>query len=94
MPRHSAGSVPAAFGIKPFRVWVSTGWAVGTVRLFNVGVVPPEKNTDTMAVFYAWTGILGGISQLFVGRLLDATRNFTGQFLIFTFDPARCYSLR
>ena len=87
MPRHSAGSVPAAFGINLFRGMVSTGWAVGTVRLFNVGVVPPEKNTDTMAVFYAWTGILGGISQLFAGRLLDATRNFTGQFLIFTFDP-------
>lgn len=87
MPRHSASSVSIAFAINLFRGMVSTGWAVGTVRLFNVGVVPPEKNTDYMAVFYAWIGILGGISQFFAGSLLDSTRNLSGGFLFIKLDP-------
>jgi MFS family permease len=87
MPRNSPSSFATAFAINFFRGVVATGWAVGTVRLFNVGVVPPHKSMDYMAVFYAWIGILGGMSQFFAGRILDATQNFSGQFLFFNLDP-------
>ncbi len=40
-----------------------------------------------MAVYFAWTSVVGGVSQLASGRLLDATQGLSGRFWIFTIDP-------
>jgi HEAT repeat protein len=62
------------------------GWGIGSARLLYVKVVPPEKRTDYMAFYYAWIGIVGGVSQLSVGLILESTQGLTGQIGIFTID--------
>lgn len=47
------------------------GWAIGSVRLLFVGIVPPEKKSDYMALYFAVIGVIGGLSQMFSGRILD-----------------------
>ena len=43
------------------------GWGIGSTRLLYVSVVPPEKNADYMALYSAWVGMVGGVSQLLGG---------------------------
>ena len=40
-----------------------------------------------MAVYYAWSGLAGGLSELLGGRLLDLTAGLEGQIGMFTIDP-------
>ena len=63
------------------------GLGIGSGRLLYVNIVPPDKRTDYMALYYAWTGIVGGISQLGGGRILDYTHGLSGHFWIFSIDP-------
>ncbi len=46
---------------------ISNGSAIGAGRLLFNGVVPPEKNTAYMAIYYAWMGLTGGIAPLLAG---------------------------
>ena len=87
MPRQTVWSLYAALGIAFLQGSVNLGWNIGSARLLFVSVVPPEKKTEYMALYYAWMGIIGGLGQLFGGRLLDYSAGITGQFLIFTLDP-------
>jgi hypothetical protein len=87
MPRESASSLYVALGIAFLQGVADMGWGIGSGRLLYVSIVPPEKRTDYMALYYAFTGIVGGISQLFGGRLLDASQGLSGQIGIFTIDP-------
>jgi MFS family permease len=86
MPRHSAASLPFAM-ILQFLVTVSnTAWATGSNRYFYNTAVPPDKRTGYMAVWYAWTAIVGGSGPLIAGWLLQALSNLHGQFMGFTID--------
>jgi MFS family permease len=87
MPRHSELSLPIALAIS--FVWgiSEIAWAIGSGRLLFVTVVPPEKNSTYMAVFYTAIGLIGGISQILSGGLLDATANLSGQWLFLSIDP-------
>lgn len=87
MPRHSEASLVVAVAISVVNGIADIAWAIGVTRLLFVGVVPVEKRTEYMAVYYAVAGLIGGISQVAGGRLLDATAGLSGQFLIFTLDP-------
>lgn len=87
MPRHSNLSLYIALGIAFLEGLVSMGWAIGSARLLFVSVVPPEKKADYMALYYAWIGVIGGLSQLIGGWLLELARNFSGQFLSIELDP-------
>ena len=87
MPRQDDSSIYVAFGIALLQGVADMGWGIGSGRLLYVSVVPPEKRTDYMALYYAFTGIVGGISQLFGGRLLDASQALSGQVGFFTIDP-------
>ncbi len=73
MPRHSALSLTAAITISLVQGIADMGWGVGSTRLLYVSVVPPEKKADYMALYFAWIGVLGGISQLAGGWILDWT---------------------
>jgi hypothetical protein len=87
MPRGGDSSLYMALGIAFLQGVADMGWGIGSGRLLYVSVVPPEKRTDYMALYYAFTGIVGGISQLSGGRLLDASQGLSGQVGIFTLDP-------
>ncbi|MEM7127414.1 MAG: MFS transporter [Chloroflexota bacterium] len=63
--------LPAALVIVAIGGVAEMGWAIGSVRLLFVGVVPPDKKSDYMALYFSVIGIIGGLSQLFSGRILD-----------------------
>lgn len=79
MPRHSELSLPIALIIAAVQGIIDIGWAIGSGRLLFTSVVPREKKGDYMAVFYAGIGLIGGVSQILSGVILDATANVTGQ---------------
>ncbi len=87
MPRHSPFSLPVALAIAVLQGSADMGWLIGSGRLLFVRVVPSEKKSDYMAVYYAWAGITGGISQLMGGRALDLFQGLSGQVAGLTLDP-------
>ena len=74
MPRNSPLSLGVAMAISLAQGVADVGWNVGSARLLYNDVVPPEKKNDYLALYFAWIGIVGGMSQLFGGRLVDGTR--------------------
>jgi MFS family permease len=86
IPRNSGISLYAAVAISLFQGIADMGWGIGSARLLYVSVVPPEKKADYMALYFAWIGVLGGISQLAGGRILDFTANLSGTWGPFTLD--------
>lgn len=87
IPRNSDFSLYAAIAISLFQGVADMGWGIGSARLLYVSVVPPEKKSDYMALYFAWIGVLGGISQLAGGRILDLTGNIAGNIGPLTLDP-------
>ena len=87
MPRQADISLPVALTIAVVQGVANTGWLIGSGRLLFVGIVPPAMKTDYMAVYYASIGLIGGISQLAGGRVLDFSQNLSGQFLGLPIDP-------
>ncbi len=90
MPRQSVVSLYIALAIAAFQGVASLGWQIGSGRMLYVGVVPPEKKAGYMALYYAFIGVVGGLGQLYGGRLLDRFADLSGQFL---FLPVDAYSV-
>lgn len=86
IPRHSTVSLYVAIGISLLQGIADMGWGVGSTRILYVSVVPPEKKADYMALYFAWIGVLGGISQLTGGWILDWTAGLSGSLAFFTLD--------
>lgn len=86
IPRHSVMSLYVAIGISLLQGIADMGWGIGSTRILYVSVVPPEKKADYMALYFAWIGVLGGISQLAGGWILDWTAGLSGQLGFFTLD--------
>ena len=63
MPRNSPSSLYIALGIAFFQGVANMGWGIGSARLLYVSIVPAAKKSDYMSVYFAWIGIVGGISQ-------------------------------
>jgi HEAT repeat protein len=87
MPQNSPFSIYAAMGIALVQGVSEVGWAIGSSRLLFVSVVPTEKKTEYMAVYYAAIGLIGGFSQLIGGWILDATVTLDGRFLFLPLNP-------
>jgi len=87
IPQNSPFSLPVALTIALVQGIAEVGWTIGAARLLYVAVVPPEKKTEYMAVYYATIGIFGGLSQLVGGRILDITANLNGQFFFIDLNP-------
>ena len=87
MPRQSAWSLYAALGVAFLQGLINMGWGIGSGRLLFVSVVPPEKKTEYLALYYAWIGIVAGLGQLIGGRVLDYSAGIKGQFLFLSLDP-------
>ena len=86
MPRQSLLSLYIALAIAAFQGVAHLGWQIGSGRMLYVGVVPPEKKAGYMALYYAFIGVVGGLGQLYGGRLLDRFAGLSGQILIFPID--------
>jgi hypothetical protein len=60
---------------------------VSNNRLLFVGVVPPERRTEYMALYYAWIGLLGGVGPLLGGAAVDACAGLDTVILGLRLDP-------
>jgi MFS family permease/HEAT repeat protein len=87
MPRQASWSLYIALAIAVGQGLINTGWNLGSGRLLFVRVVPKEKRTAYMALYYAWMGIAGGLSQLLGGWLVDRTASVSGQWWFLNIDP-------
>jgi HEAT repeat protein len=87
MPRQVVWVLYLALAIAVGQGFINTSWSIGSSRLLYVRVVPVEKNTAYMAVYYAWTGITGGLGQLFGGWLVDLMGGASGRWWIIQVDP-------
>jgi HEAT repeat protein/MFS family permease len=87
MPRQVAWSLYLALAIAVGQGFINTGWTIGSGRLLFVRVVPVEKKTAYLALYYAWMGIAGGLGQLFGGWLVNLAAGVQGEWWILKFDP-------
>jgi MFS family permease len=87
MPHQAPWSLYLALAIALGQGFINTGWTIGSGRLLFVRVVPVEKRTTYMALYYAWAGITGGLGQLLGGWLVDATAGVSGQWWILRVTP-------
>ena len=87
MPRHSVSSSWIAMSIAFLFGLVAAGQGLGVNRLLYVSVVPPERKTEYMAIYYAWIGLTGGCGRLIAGRTLDYCQGIKGKFFIVPLDP-------
>lgn len=86
MPTHSSLSLPIALIINFIQGAADMGWGVGSTRMLYVSVVPREKKGDYLALYAAWVGIVGGLSQIGGGWALELAQNLSGQFGPLTID--------
>ena len=87
MPRHGAWSFLTALGVAGLAGIATTGWWIVDQRLLYVEIVPPEKRTEYMAIYYAWIGLIGGCGPLICGPLLDYFQALDGQLGPLSLDP-------
>jgi MFS family permease len=87
MSRNSPWSMVWALAIAFFQGATEMAWIIGSARLLFVSIVPADKKGDYLALYYAWIGLIGGLSQLAGGWILQATSNLSGEFLGITIDP-------
>ena len=76
-----------ALAIAFYQGTANTGWSMATTRLLFVSIVPDEQKTEYLSLRYAWMGLVGGISPLLAGWLLDRGEGAGGRFLALTIDP-------
>jgi MFS family permease len=87
MPHNSPYSLAIALAIAFFQGMANMGWAIGSARLLFVRIVPPARKTDYMALYYAWIGVAGGLSQLAGGWLLDAAHGLSAGLWFVQINP-------
>ena len=71
LPRQLAWPLHAAIAVAFIQGLANIGWGIGSGRLLFVGIVPPAQKAEYLAVFFAWAGVVAGISQVLGGWILD-----------------------
>jgi len=62
------------------------GWWITDQRMLYVDIVPKERRTEYLALYYAWIGLVGGCGPLIAGPLLDASADLQGRWWIVPID--------
>ncbi|MHB9131868.1 MAG: MFS transporter [Armatimonadota bacterium] len=83
LPRHTAWSFAIALGIAVLWGAANMGNAIGSTPLLFNAIIPPQQKTGYTAIWYAWSGIIGGIGPLLSGHILDSLKGM----------PARLFNL-
>ncbi len=78
IPRGVPAGLPVALAIAAVQGFADVSWQVGATRLLYVSVVPTAKRDDYLAIYWAWLGLAGGLSQLLGGRILDFSAQLGG----------------
>lgn len=87
IPRQHPLSFAAAIGVACLAGIAITGWWIADQRLLYVEIVPPERRTEYMALYYAWIGLVGGCGPLIAGATLDHLQGLRGQLGPLPIDP-------
>ena len=87
IPRLHPSSFPVALALAALAGGLSAGWWICDQRFLYVELVEPEKRTEYMAVYYAWSGLIGGCGPIAAGAFLDRFQSLSGSFWIFSLDP-------
>ena len=87
LPQRTDLSLPIALAIAFLQGVANIGWLIGSTRMLFVNVVPPKQSARYMAVYYAWIGVTGGISQLVAGRILDYSGDAKLRIFFVQLDP-------
>lgn len=87
IPRHVLLSLPIALSIAFLQGIGTVMWGIGSSRMLYVSIIPIEKKAEYMGSYYALIGIIGGLSQLIGGGVLESFSNLSGSISFFTIDP-------
>ena len=87
MPRHGPLSLPLSGALYFVGGVVGCGWHIGYTRHLYVSMVPADKKTQYMALYYAWIGIMGAAGPLLAGYLIDACKDLGGSASFLTLGP-------
>ena len=86
MPRNASLSLLTALLIAGIQGIATTGWSIGSGRMLYVSLVPSQSEAAYLSQYNAWLGLIGGISSIFGGRLLDALSGFQAHFIGLTLN--------
>ncbi len=75
LPVHHPWSYALSLGVVFVGGVAMVSWYVAVGQLLYVQVVPPGQRIEYMAVFYAWTELVGGCSPLLAGQVLEHYRD-------------------
>ncbi len=78
VPRDSSATIAVALAVAFLQGAANLGWGIGAARLLFVSIVPVEKKVDYMAVYFAWVGLIAGVSQFLGGSALDLAQGLAG----------------
>ncbi len=85
--RGSLSIFPVVLSLYLLSGLIQPGRTVGIYRILYSGIIK-DNNTAIFytSIYYAWTGLIGGIAPLFAGHELKIFSNFQIGFSFFTFD--------
>ncbi len=86
MPRGVVASLPIALSIAFLQGIGTVMWGIGSSRMLYVSIIPIEQKAQYMGSYYALVGIIGGVSQLIGGRVLESFSNLSSSFSFLTID--------
>ncbi|MEN6371527.1 MAG: MFS transporter [Armatimonadota bacterium] len=86
MPRHSEWSFLAASAIMFGSGAFTTGNTTASLQIMYVNLVPADNSTRYMALYYAWSGLIGGLSPILAGFILEHAKHISGRIGILTLD--------
>lgn len=87
LPRQHAVSFIGALAIACVAGATYNGWWITDQRMLYNEIVPEERRTEYLALYYAWIGLVGGCGPLVAGPLLDACADLRGSWGPVTIDP-------
>lgn len=87
MPRQNETGSTIAICILFASGLAGSGWGIGHGRYLFVSAVPPERRTNYLAAYNAWTGLMGGLGPLFAGWLIDLCQDVKGNVRGVSLDP-------